>query len=105
MPSDRLTQLQEFYNDDPRDPFNLYALALEYLKYEPATARDLFGKLLQEQPEYLPTYYLAAKLHIELGEKEKAVAIFENGIALASKLNDTKAMRELKSAYDELMFE
>jgi tetratricopeptide (TPR) repeat protein len=105
MPSDRITQLQEFYKDDPGNPFNLYALALEYLKKEPFTARDLFNKLLQEQPEYLPTYYLAAKLHIELDEKEKAIAIFENGIALAKKLNDTKAIRELKSAYDELMFE
>ena len=105
MPSDRLSQLQEFYNDDPRDPFNLYALALEYLKKEPVTACELFNKLLQDQPDYLPTYYHAAKLYTELGDKEKAVTIYANGIALAKKLNDVKTLRELRSAYDELMFE
>jgi len=104
MTSDRLKQLQEFYDEDPVDPFNLYALALEYLKHEPRMSGKLFQDLLDLHPEYLPTYYQAAKLYAELGENEKAISVFESGIALATKLDDTKARRELKSAYDELMF-
>jgi Tfp pilus assembly protein PilF len=104
MASERITQLEEFYDEDPHDPFNLYALALEYLKYDPEKSRELFERLLNHHKEYLPTYYHAAKLYQELGEKEKATNVFVTGISLARKLNDTKAMRELQSAYDEFMY-
>lgn len=105
MASDRIKQLQEFYNEDPRDPFNLYALALEYLKSDPVKSAGLFDRLLHEHKEYLPTYYHAAKLCQARGEIDKAVNTFLSGISLARKVNDTKAQRELQSAYDEMMFE
>lgn len=104
MATDRLAQLQQYYEEDPGDPFNLYALAQEYLKSAPEKSRHLFETLLQQHADYLPTYYHAAKLFQEMNEKEKAIRIFENGIELAKKLNDTKALRELRSALDELMF-
>lgn len=104
MATDRLKLLHEFYDDDPGDPFNLYALALEYLKHDPSTARDLFQKLLKTHPAYLPTYYHAAKLYVDLGETGNAITVYEDGISLAAKLNDAKTQRELRSAYDELMF-
>ena len=105
MPSDRISQLQQFYEEDSSDPFNIYALALEYLKYDSAKSKSLFESLLTLHGEYLPTYYHAAKLYQETGEKEKAISVFAKGIALARKLNDTKTLRELRSAYDEMMFE
>ena len=105
MLTDRIKQLQQFYEEDPNDPFNLYALALEYLKSDAAKSEELFETLLMHHSEYLPTYYHAAKLFQESGKKEKAIAAFEDGIALAKKLNDKKAARELQSAYDEMMFE
>jgi lipoprotein NlpI len=104
MALDRLKQLQEFYDEDPTDPFNLYALAIEYLKHNPHISAQLFQDLLDKHSDYLPTYYHAAKLYAELGELEKASTVYELGIALATRLNDMKARRELKSAYDELMF-
>lgn len=105
MPPDRIILLEKFYQEDPEDPFNLYALALEYLKHDPAKAAALFARLLAEHEGYLPGYYHAAKLFQETGEKEKAIAAYERGMALAKKLNDPKTLRELKSAYDELMFD
>jgi Tfp pilus assembly protein PilF len=105
MPTDRIQQLEKFYEDDPHDPFNVYALALEYLKYDATRSQALFEMLLRDSPQYLPTYYHAAKFFGERGQKERAVEIFENGIALAKKVNDAKALRELRSALDELMFE
>jgi Tfp pilus assembly protein PilF len=105
MPTERISQLQQFYEEDPEDPFNLYALALEYLKHDPRKAQMLFETLLDIHSKYLPTYYHAAKLSQELGEKEKASRVFERGILLALELGDAKAARELRSAYDELMFE
>lgn len=105
MPTDRIITLEKFYEEDPNDPFHAYALALEYLNYDPAKSRMLFERLLDVHQEYLPTYYHAAKFFQETGEREKAILIFEKGIALAKKINDRKAQRELQSAYDELMFE
>ena len=105
MPADRITKLEKFYEEDPGDPFNAYALALEYLKNYPEKSRTMFHQLLDQHPAYLPTYYHAAKFFQERGDREKATEIFEKGISLAKKLNDRKTQRELQSAYDELMFE
>ena len=105
MATERIKQLQQYYAEDPHDPFNIYALALEYLRLEPAKARQLFDILLAHHGEYLPTYYHAARFFQDSGEKEKAIKIFQSGIALARKLNNSKALRELQSAYDELTFE
>src|SRR5687768_4183233 len=103
MPTDRIITLEKFYEEDPNDPFNAYALALEYLHQNPARSSILFERLLDVHQEYLPTYYHAAKFFLEKGEREKAIAVFEKGIALARKVNDMKTQRELQSAYDELM--
>ena len=105
MPTDRIKTLERFYEEDPSDPFNAYALALEYLKHDPAKSRMLFEKLVDIHEGYLPTYYHAAKFFQECGEREKAIHLFEIGIALAGKLGDRKTQRDLRSAYDELMFE
>ena len=105
MATERIQQLQQFYDDDPRDPFNLYALALEYLKHDKEKSALFFDRLLQEHKEYLPTYYHAAKFFQDRDEREKAAEIFESGMQLAKKNNDNKTLRELRSAYDEMMFE
>lgn len=105
MPTDRIRMLEKFHEEDPADPFNTYALALEYLKHDPKRSRALFEVLLRYHEDYLPAYYHAAKFYQDMGEREEAVRVFEKGIALARKVDDRKALRELKSAYDELMFE
>lgn len=104
MNSGRIEQLQKFLDEDPSDPFNWYALALEFLKSDPQKAQALFEKLLTDFEQYIPTYYPAGHLYLELGESEKAVEVFEKGIALAREQNDLKTAKELKSALDELMF-
>jgi tetratricopeptide (TPR) repeat protein len=105
MATDRIEQLEKFYEEDPLDPFNSYALALEYLHSNPRRSRSLFEALLAKHKDYLPTYYHAARLYQDLGERAKAIRTYEDGVALARRLNDAKALRELQSAYDEMMFE
>jgi Tfp pilus assembly protein PilF len=100
--SNRLDQLRQFYEEDPSDPFNIYGLALEYLKSDLAKSKALFDELMSKHPEYLPVYYHAAKLYADLNETDRAISIYQEGIAQAKKLKDQKALRELQSAYDEL---
>ncbi len=105
MSNERLKQLREFYEQDPSDPFNAYALALEYQKTDVEKASEFFGILLMNHADYLPTYYHAAKFFQDRGDRDRAIDTYERGISLAQRLGDQKAQRELKSAYDELMFE
>jgi len=105
MPTERLTQLLKFYEEDPQDPFNIYALALEYLKTDLQQSRRFFEVLLSTHRDYLPTYYHAAQLYLTLDDKEKAITVLEDGMVLARRQQNAKTLRELQSVYDEVMFE
>jgi hypothetical protein len=101
---DRVRQLEEFLKEDPTDPFNSYALALEYLKIDSKKSQDLFEGLITTKPEYLPTYYPYAQM---LGEQRdpRVESIFKQGIDMAKRLNDFKTLKELSSAYSDWLFE
>jgi len=101
----RLEQLQQFLQEDPNDPFNIYSLALEYQKTDPRRTAQLFENLVANHHNYLPTYYHFGKLCHELGDRDKALHVLEQGIALAKQQNAAKALRELQSAHQEIVFE
>ncbi len=101
----RLEQLFEFLREDPSDPFNLYAIATEYMNIDISEARKYYEKLLTEHADYLPTYYHAAKLYEAVNAPERAAETYEKGMALAQKQGEHTALRELTNAYNELMME
>lgn len=105
MSEQRLKTLLKFYEEDPTDPFNLYGLALEYQKSDLQKSDELFSKLLSDFPDYVPSYYHAAKLKIELKQTETALLIYRKGMEIAHRQSEKKAEQELRSAYDELTFE
>lgn len=98
---DRLQQLIAFQQQEPDDPFNQYALALEYLKHDPAKSESLFTSLIESHPEYLPTYYPFAHLLAGKPDRERTTMVFRSGIEQAIKANDLKTLRELRSAYQD----
>lgn len=101
----RIEMLKSFAEQDPDNPFNWYALALEHQESDPAMAKSLFNKLLTEHIVYLPTYYHAAGFFAEAGNFEKAKEIYENGIKLAEDQNNDKTLKELKNSYQNFLFE
>ncbi|UJP64382.1 tetratricopeptide repeat protein [Mongoliitalea daihaiensis] len=101
----RIELLQSFAEQEPENPFNWYALAIEFLESEPEQALNYFDKLLIEHKGYLPTYYHAAALFAEFGDLEKAKRTYEEGIVLAKNLSETNALRELQNAYQNFQFE
>jgi lipopolysaccharide biosynthesis regulator YciM len=101
----RLQQLERFAKEDPHDPFNLYVLALEYSKSDVGKAVETFTQLLNEHAHYVPTYYHLGKLYVDISENEKALAVFDAGIKVATHEKDHKALRELQSARQELLFD
>ncbi|MFC0183620.1 hypothetical protein SAMN04515674_11738 [Pseudarcicella hirudinis] len=99
MNNDRLSHLLAFFEEDPDDPFNIYALATEYLKSDLTKSRVLFENLLQNHPDYLATYYHAAQLYFDLEEMELAKTTYLKGIETATIQKKDKALKELKGAY------
>ena|SRR5579871_3931839 len=101
MNSDRIKMLEQFAAEDPGDPFNAYALALEWAPFDKQKAKEIFDKLLNLHPEYLPAYYQTAILYLDLTLNEQATKIIEKGIALAKQQRDAKTLNELSALLEE----
>lgn len=101
----RIDLLKTYIKEEPNDPFNYYGLACEYQNDSPEEALGLLQKLIVNHADYLPTYYQAAQLLTAFEKDEEAVAVYEKGIALAKIQNNTKAIKELGSALQNLLFE
>lgn len=104
MNNDRIQLLKQFVEEEPGNPFNVYALAMEFVNGRPDQARIYFDQLINQYPDYLPTYYHAAALYAELDERDKAAELYDKGIALAKVQNNLKTLQELQraqQAFDE----
>ena len=98
MNNERIQQLIRFVQEEPGEPFNIYALAMEFLTSQPEQARSYFDQLLADHPDYLPTYYHAAALYANLEQRDKAADVYRNGIELARAQNNGKTLQELQRA-------
>lgn len=101
----RLQQLLTFLAEDPRDPFNIYAVALEFQKTDPAKAMEFFEILLKDHPDYIPAYYHTGKLLQELNQVPRAILVYQEGIRRSGEQHDHKALRELRNALMEAELE
>lgn len=101
----RLEQLLSYAEEDPNDPFNLYAVALEYIKLGSEKADEFFQVLIRDHQDYIPTYYTYGKWLHDNGKLEDARRIFVDGKKLAQSSNDLKAVRELTNAINEIDFD
>jgi len=91
---------------EPGDAFLNYALATEYIAMSEFEAgKEIFEKLVKNQPEYVPTYYHLAKLYERLDRAEDAEAMYEKGIAMAQQMGDQHAKSELHEALNNLLFD
>ena len=102
MQVDRLKLLIEFLQDEPQEPFNRYAVAMELLKVDTQKSIEHLEILLNEFPDYLPTYYQLAQLYFDKDELEKAAEVYKAGIALAKAQKNLKIEKELEGAYQML---
>ena len=98
MNNERIQLLLSYLQEEPDEPFNVYALAMEYLNRQPEQARHYFDVLLERFPDYLPTYYHAAALVAEQGDRSRATVLYERGLALAQHQRNQKAFDELSRA-------
>lgn len=100
---DRIEKLKEYLKSEQKDSFLQHALALEYIKTgNDDEARKLFEEILQREPGYVGSYYHLGKLLERIGEPERALNVYERGMAEAKKVGDNHAYNELQGAFEEL---
>ncbi len=102
MNSDRIKILEQFLKEDPSDPFSIYALALEYQHQNIEKAEALFNLLLDQHPDYLPTYYMAGDFYVDQANPERALEILRKGLVLAQTQKNRSSARELQAAIQNL---
>ncbi|RAU82943.1 tetratricopeptide repeat protein [Pontibacter arcticus] len=103
MNATRLAQLFQFLEEDPNDPFTLYAIATEYRTEDKQKAMEYYEKLLAAHENYVGTYYHAASLYNELGQPDKAESTYKKGILIARQEGNMHAFSELQQAYNKMM--
>ena len=99
MQSNRLEQILQFLKEDPADTFMHFALAKEYEKSKLLQEADeTYIKLLALDDEYTGAYYHRGKLLEMMNLDDQAASLYQQGIAVAQKKNETKDLAELREA-------
>jgi tetratricopeptide (TPR) repeat protein len=100
---DRIATFKSFIQRTPADPFPRYGLAMEHKsRGELAEAWGAFTELLEQFPEYVPTYLMAGGTLVALGRRDEAADVYRRGIEAAARKGDQHARGELESALAEL---
>ena len=102
----RVEILKGFLEQDPKDSFSRYALALEYVKTgQIEDARREFEFVRANDPSYVATYFQLAQLYRNLGLKHDAEKTYRSGISVAGKAGDSHTQSELEGALEDLLGE
>jgi tetratricopeptide (TPR) repeat protein len=98
---DRLAALRNMLEQDPRNAFARYSMAMEHVnRGDHMQAMDAFEALLATDPDYVPAYYHAGRALEKLGRIDDARAMYENGMAAARRKGDQHTLSELQAALD-----
>lgn len=92
----RRETIEAMLADDPGDTFLRYSLAMELDKegnHDASLAK--FAELTNDDPPYVPAFFMSAQQLSRLGRLAEARAILQNGIAAASAQEDFHAEREM----------
>ncbi len=95
--TDRLEQLHKLFEADPQDADLPYMIALEHSKAgDSAEALSWLDKTIALNAHYHYAYFQKAKVLDDDGETDAALAVIDEGIALAGNAGDGKALGELQ---------
>jgi tetratricopeptide (TPR) repeat protein len=103
MATNRLDILKQMLEQDPRNSFARYGLAMEYAKTgELLRAVNEFQLLVSTDESYAAAYYHGGQALEKLGRVEEARAIYEKGIEVTTKKGDAHTRSEIEAALNML---
>ena len=99
----RREQLESMLAEDPGDTFLQYALAMELEQEgEHEASLGLHQKLIQGDPPYVPSFFMAGQQLARLERTDEARQILSQGIDQARQQNDLHAAGEMQGFLDSL---
>jgi predicted Zn-dependent protease len=100
---DKIAGLKEILEQDPKNSFARYGLAME-LAGSGATAEALaeFDTLLANDSGYTAAYFMAAQTLASAGRTPEAIARLKSGIESAQRSGNRHAASEMQAMLDEL---
>jgi len=100
---DRIASFKSFISRSPADPFPRYGLAMEHKgQGQLPEAWAVFAELIENFPDYVPTYLMAGGTLLALGRRDEAADVYRRGIEVAGRRGDGHAKNELAAALAEL---
>ena len=100
----RIETFKTFITRTPADPFPRYGLAMEYKATGSLDeAWGVFNELLEQFPDYVPTYLMAGGLLVALGRQPEAADVYRRGVEVSARRGDQHARKELEAALAELV--
>jgi len=104
MTTTRIDKIQAMLQDDPRDAFLRYTLAMEYRKLdENDKSLELLTDLANnEEPRYVAAFFMAAQQLVELDRIEEARTFLRDGIDEARTQGNHHAAAEMSELLSEI---
>lgn len=99
----KIPQLLQFLEKSPNDAFLIHAIALEYAKgAELDNAIQYFEMNRENNPAYLATYYHLGKAYELVKDYDNAIAVYNEGIGVATEQQNMKTKNEIAMALEFL---
>ncbi|HBY64615.1 MAG TPA: hypothetical protein DEH78_32755 [Solibacterales bacterium] len=103
MATDRIELLKSLLEQDPKNTFARYGIAMEYANRGKLNeAVEAHRALLADNPGYGASYYHCGQALSQLGRYEEAREIYERGIEATTKGGDLHTRGEIQAALDLL---
>jgi Tfp pilus assembly protein PilF len=99
MATNRLEILKQMVEQDPKNSFARYGLAMEILNSgDYGTAIAEFEQLLQQDENYAAAYFHGGQASEKAGDVEKAREFYEKGITVTARKGDAHTRAEIEAA-------
>lgn len=100
---DKVASLKEILEQDAKNAFARYGLAMEYAgRGETDAALAEFARLLEDHPDYTAGYFMAAQTLEKAGLAAEAKQKLVDGMASARRTGNQHAAREMQAMLDEM---
>jgi len=99
---DKVAGLKEILEQDPKNAFARYGLAMEYAgRGETDAALAEFERLLGDHPDYTAGYFMAAQTLARAGREAEAKQRLVEGMACARRTGNQHALSEMQAMLEE----
>ena len=100
---DKIASLKEILEQDPKNSFARYGLAMELTgRGDTAAALAEFNTLLANDPGYTAGYFMAAQTLFAAGRTKEAIVRLKAGIESAARGGNHHAVSEMQAMLDDL---